>query len=66
MSKSINFSAMGIIEPSERIKNLASFGNTVEIDTNVPATRYPLVISCNVFFNRNFFKLPGIIDLGMK
>lgn len=40
MSKSINFSAMGISEPNERIKYLASYGNTLEIDPNIPANRF--------------------------
>jgi hypothetical protein len=37
----INFSqSMAILEPHERIKKLASFGNIVEIDTNIPIIRY--------------------------
>lgn len=32
-------SEMGVIEPLERIKNLANYGNIVDIDTNIPIHR---------------------------
>lgn len=43
MSKINNISGlgseMGIIEPLERIKHLANYGNLVDVDINVPIRR---------------------------
>lgn len=68
MSKSINFSAMGICEPNERIKYLASYGNTLEIDPNIPANRFLFIYYFNyLFFSiKTFFYLKDIIVLAMK
>jgi len=39
MSKPVSFSKLEIIEPSERLKHLANYGNTVDVDPNVPVKR---------------------------
>uniref|UniRef100_A0A0K8TKB2 Putative smad6 n=1 Tax=Tabanus bromius TaxID=304241 RepID=A0A0K8TKB2_TABBR len=40
MSKLANHTAMGIVEPQARIRHLGSFGNTVDVDPNIPIRRY--------------------------
>ncbi|XP_037030311.1 STAM-binding protein [Bradysia coprophila] len=40
MSKIANFTGMGIVDPQERIKHLANYGNMFDVDGNVPIRRY--------------------------
>lgn len=40
MAKSPKFTESGIMEPEARFKHLASFGNSVAVDPNIPAVRY--------------------------
>lgn len=40
MSKVPISSGMGLVEPQARIRHLASYGNLVEVDPNIPAKRY--------------------------
>ncbi|XP_013109470.1 STAM-binding protein [Stomoxys calcitrans] len=39
-SKTINYMAMGIIEPKGRMQNLVSYGNVIEVDPKQPINRY--------------------------
>ncbi|KAJ6649929.1 STAM-binding protein-like A [Pseudolycoriella hygida] len=40
MYKIANFTGMGIVDPQERIKHLANYGNMFDVDANVPIRRY--------------------------
>lgn len=39
MAKSPKFTESGIMDPEARFKHLASFGNSVAVDPNIPAIR---------------------------
>ncbi|KAH8313093.1 hypothetical protein KR067_000299 [Drosophila pandora] len=40
MSKSVNNMSMGVVEPQERLKHLTHCGALIEVDKNMPVTRY--------------------------
>ncbi|EDW53519.1 STAM-binding protein-like A [Drosophila sechellia] len=40
MSKAVNDMSMGDVEPQERMKHLSHCGNLIEVDKNMPVTRY--------------------------
>ncbi|XP_036322721.1 STAM-binding protein-like [Rhagoletis pomonella] len=40
MAKAVNNMGMSIVEPHERIRFLSNYGNIIEVDANVPVTRY--------------------------
>ncbi|XP_039947584.1 STAM-binding protein [Bactrocera tryoni] len=40
MAKAVNNMGMSIVEPQERMRFLSNHGNIIEVDANVPVTRY--------------------------
>lgn len=40
MAKIAKFADMGTVEPQARIRALASYGNIVEVDPNIPIRRF--------------------------
>jgi len=40
MSKAVNNMSMGVVEPQERMKHLSHCGNLIEVDKNMPVTRW--------------------------
>lgn len=40
MAKLAKFADMGTVEPHARIRALASYGNMVEVDPNIPIRRF--------------------------
>ncbi|XP_068152112.1 STAM-binding protein-like A [Drosophila tropicalis] len=56
MSKAVNNMNMGIVEPQERMKHLSHYGNLIEVDKNLPVTRYyrsgtEMLRMANVYLN---------------
>ncbi|XP_030370154.1 STAM-binding protein-like A [Scaptodrosophila lebanonensis] len=56
MSKAVNNMGMSIVEPQERIKHLSHYGNLIEVDRNMPVTRYyrsgtEMLRMANVYLN---------------
>lgn len=65
MAKSVKFSEMGIVEPEARLKHLASFGNYIEVDANIPAVRFVYnSVDESRFENLLFSCFPKVLSVG--
>lgn len=50
MSTVVNYMGMSIVEPDARIRELANYGNMIEVDPNMPVQRLP----CKKFMYMKF------------